>query len=802
MLTYISVLTSGLIGFCAFADVPSELLLKGPSKESKTVEEALLSIYPEQPLHISIKDPMPHQECEMVGNRKNKREQCGPIEYRYEDNPDKFNFVLAETEAWVDTSDSGFLATPLGRRYSDLKKFMNVYNQFDSCAENDAAVEEDGVAQALMARLASNISNNLAKQSDCRSAEEHNMQMIFDVIQAAHTQNTELDEQPRECAVAGALLSGSLRRLVLSRVNVESRFNTNNFNDPAFAEQLAEELCIGRVPYFVDTTRGKRKKYKTGNVCTAQERSNIQTIIEQAKAKKMGAATTSSDSNDSLASAREKINQHLAKLNDVLQKYDQKRKELLAEKEQRFSQLSNNRSDDRVKWRISNEYRQKMNTAKQEVFADYQMALAELHKHDLGFLLHSPSLKKATGLDQLEEFIPKHFGLSGVQEEVLSHRENFPVLQPVSNQVVQNAVKDVQNNSKKTIQRTMEEQEKTQEDNQEYLTRLAQVPHNGTKEELDEWYKSRRVEQVEHLIMTNPDVVGPALIDDPQYSGVICQAVKNIEEDEERYAVLKKTLMVGAITGALAISVVAPFVGVIGLKALLVTTGIALTVTGTDIKLRLDKVQKHRALQEEMLSAYLAGVGDDHSIEQIRTEWRSALTEDIYAKWIGVLVAFDITRTGTAVRKQLLDAATAAAPSTRVIRQVTKDKTTIESIAENPEQYRALEHLMATQSHSNVREFFRTIALYPKDKKTEILEGLPDMAHKVNLDLRGLTSEFRGAGIRANIKAKMGRFVTCATCKVKPSVKIKQRNNDNVTGGIEEAAEEEAEERLKGFRSE
>ena len=790
MLTYISVLTSSLISFCAFADVPSDLLLEGPPKEQMTVEEALLSIYPEHPLHISIKDPMPHQECKTVGNRKNRREQCGPIEYRYEDNPDKFNFVLAETEAWVDTSDPGFLATPLGRQYSDLKKFMSVHNQFTSCSRSDSSEkdeesEEVGTSRALMARLESNISNNLAKEQDCRSAEEHNIQMIFDVIQAAHTQNTESDDQPKECAVAGTLLSDSLRKLLLLRMKVESRFNTDDFNNPIFAEQLAEELCIGRVAYYINTTRGKRKKYKPGNVCTDQERSHIQAIIEQTKEQMGSSSAASSDPNDSLTSARQKINQHLSKLNDVLRKYDQKREELLAEKEQRFNQLSNSRSNERVKWRIANEYRQKLNAAKQEVFADYQMALAELHKQDLSVLLQSPSLQRATGLDQMEKIIPKHFGLSGMQEEVLSHRENFPELQPVSNQVVQRAVKDVQKSSKKTIQRTMEEQEKTQEDNQEYLTRLEQVPHNETKEELDEWYKSRRVEQVEHLIMTSPDVVGPALINNPQYSGVVCQAVKNIEADEKKQEALKKVLMAGAITGALAVSIVAPFVGVVGIKALLATTGIALTVTGTDIGLRLNKVQKHRALQEDMLSAYLAGVGDNHSLEQIRAEWKKAMTEDVYAKWIGVLVAFDITRTGTALRKHLLDTTTSGASSTQVIRQVTKDKNTIESIVENPEQYKALEHLMATQSQSDVREFFRTIALYPKDKKTEILEGLPDMIHKVDLDLRGLTTEFRRDGIKANIKAKMGRFVTCATCKVKPSVKIKQRNNDDVTGEVE-----------------
>ncbi len=777
MLAYISILMSGMISFYALAEGPSVFFKRPPLEEPSTIEEALLSIYPAHPFHESIKDPMPDQKCETVGSRKSKSQRCGPIEMKYQDNPDKFNFVLAETEKWMDTSSPYFLSTPLGQEYSNLKKFMKVYNQFTSCSK-DKPSEEDGTAQALMARIERNMSNNIAEEPGCRSSEDNNIQMIFNVIRAAHPQSTDRTAQPKECSVSGTLLSDSLRESVFFRVNMESRFNASDFNNPSFDEQLTEELCIGPVEYFVLTTRGNRKKYKPGNICTEQEKSNIGSIIQQAKEQIRQSSAVSSDSNDSLESAQQKINQYVSELNGVLQKYDQKRKELLDEKEQRFSQLSNSRSDQRAKWRVSKEYHQKLDTAKQEVFASYQIALAGLHKHDLGFLMQSPSLQKETGLDQLDKLIPKHFGLSGVQEEVLSHQEDFPVLQPISNQVVQNAIKDVQKHSKKNIQHSVKQREHTQQDNEEYMVRLAQVPYDETKEELDEWYKSRRMDQVEHLIMTSPDVIGPALMDNPEYSEMICQAVKNIEKDEKKYETLKKAMMIGTITGVLAISLIAPFVGVVGIPALLTTAGVALTVTSADIKLRMDKVQKHRALKEEMLSAYLAGVGDDQSIEQIRHEWKQAMTEDIYAKWIGALAVFDITRTGLALKKALPDAAMRTASSTQLVTRVTKSKNIIETVQQNDDQLRALQKLMNTHPESDVQEFFRTIAIYPKKKQIEILEDLPNMAETVALDLQGLTATFKTKGIGANIKFIMGRFVTCATCKVQPSVKIKQITNE------------------------
>ena len=762
MFFYISILMAGFISYCTVA-------------EELSMKERLLSVYPAHPFHESIKDPMPMQKCEVVGNRKNKRKKCNPIEIKYEDNPDKFNFILAETEKWMDTSSSHFLATPLGKKYKDLKQFMDIYNQLSSCSNEDHP-KADETTQQLMNQTIKNISHHLKENRECTSSNNNEMRMIFDVIQAA--QNTDSLNIAKECSMTHTLLSDSLKQSVSSRVNLESRFNTKHFNSSFFAEQLATELCTGSIEYYISTSRGPRKRFKAGDVCTNQEKSNLQSIIEQAKQQTQSSSVKSLDPQDSLDSARQNINQYLSKLNHILQEYNKKRKELLTEKEQQFSQLPTGRRDERIKRHISKKYHQKLDAIKQEVFTKYHITLLELHKNDLGFLMQSPSFQKETGLDKLEAFIPKHLGLSGMQEEVLSHREDFPALQSVSNHSIQNAIKDVQKHSKKNIRSNMDEQKKIKQDEEEYRTRLMQVPHEETQRELDEWYSSRRMEQIEHLIMTSPDIIGSTLINNPQYSKMVCQAVKNIEEDEKKYELLKKTLMGGTIAGVLAISVVAPFVGVVGIPALLTTAGAALTMTSIDINLRRNKMKKHRALQEEMLSAYLSGVGDDQSIEQIRLEWKKAMTEDVYSKWIMGLAAFDITRTSLAIRKVLPDVAMNSVKSRHLITQATNNQNIMTTIQQNREQFRALQTLMQTHSGSAVRDLFKVIALYPRNKQAEILAQLPDMAKTKALDLQGLTEALKKDGIATNIKNTLGRFVTCASCKVKPGVKIKQKTND------------------------
>ena len=775
MFFYILIFMTGLTSCYTLGEELSAPQKELALTEPGTIEKKLLSLYPAQPFHESIKDPMPVQKCETAGNRKNKRKKCNPIEIQYEDNPDKFNFILAETEKRIDTSNPRFLASPLGKKYKSLKKFMNIYNQFSSCSKEDPA-QTDSTAQKLMDRMIRNISQHLTEHKECFSSKNNEIQMIFDVIQAA--KDSDSIDIEKECSFMRTLFVSALKQSVFFRVNMESRFNTKNFNSSSFDDQLAAELCIGSIEHYVNTSRGARKRFKSGSVCTNQERSRLRSIIKQAKQQVNSSSNVSSDSQDSLDSARQNINQYLLNLNQVLQEYNQKRRELLAEKEQRFRQLSSNRKAQREKWHISKEYRQKLDAAKQEVFAKYQMTLLDLHKNELSFLIQSPGFQKETGLDKLAALVPKHLGLSGMQEEVLSHREDFPSLQLASNQSIQNAVKDVQTYSKKNIRSIMEEQKKTKQDGAEYRTRLMHTPHKETKSELDEWYSSRRINQLENLIMTSPNIIGSTLINNPQYSNMLCQAVKNIEEDEEKQELLRTTLMGGAIAGVLAVSVVAPFVGVVGIPALLTTAGVAVAITSIDIKLRREQIKKHRVLKEEMLNAYLSGVGDDQSIEQIRSEWKKAITEDIYSKWIMGLMVFDVTRTGLAIRKTLPDVAINSAKPTHLTVQVVNNKNIITSVQQNQDQLRALQSLMNTHTRSEIRDFFKVVALYPKNKQTEILAQLPDMSKTRNLDLQGLTEALRNAGITANIKKTLGRFATCATCKVKPGVKIKQKTNE------------------------
>ena len=75
------------------------------------------------------------QKCRKL-NRRSTKEVCH-TEVQQKDNPKRFYELLSNTKEFIgNTNNSNFLTSPLGRQYQSLKKFMNIYDQFQSCEES------------------------------------------------------------------------------------------------------------------------------------------------------------------------------------------------------------------------------------------------------------------------------------------------------------------------------------------------------------------------------------------------------------------------------------------------------------------------------------------------------------------------------------------------------------------------------------------------------------------------------------------------------------------------------------------
>ena len=228
-----------------------------------------------------------------------------------------------------------------------------------------------------------------------------------------------------------------------------------------------------------------------------------------------------------------------------------------------------------------------------------------------------------------------------------------------------------------------------------------------------------------------------------------------------------------AVGGAIGISVLAPFVGIVGTPVLLTTAAVATSITAIDFTTRRSSVQKHYENRENILNSYLAQLGNQHSIEDIQNEWRQMIVEDLHSKWAVGLGMFDLYRIGTIVRKTSALSKTRSTADHLVDTQVIKNRGLLNTISNNPELATALNKLLRNRPESQVHQFLKAAAIFPAARQMEVLARLPQMASSSSLDLPALTAAINTAGIKSNIASFFEKYATCVfPCKLKPALKI------------------------------
>ena len=721
------------------------------------VEEELLVQYQKlHPYHESIRDPMPVQRCENRSIKYGRSEQnhCW-IEVEYEDSSEAMRALLKKTKESFDTSEHKFLSSGLGREYSHLKNFIDIYDRMEKCKEpnpEDSALSDE--AGLMLSRFEESSSEAVSPASSCESC--HAKSSPFPAAKktrsllAAIVNLFSTDKNLEEAEFQDEIFSQALKKSIQSRVLMESQFNPENFSNPRFSETLVNKVC--------------QKPAGDNKLCRKEDKALLKHLIEEAK--------SSTEPVESRPNITNNVNQSIAHLNNILEEYNSERKILLEQKRKEKEKLPKNITRRPYSHRINIKYAAQLKRLKESVFREYQLELAQIYNTADGRILRTNAIHTASGFNKLEEMNSKLLGIQGFEETTLTNKDEFSRLLPIDKNTAEKALNETFSRSNQSLQDLLEQNQQKQNDDQEYKNQLKQMPNLAKAKELDAEYRRKRMKDIEDLLIIHPDIISRSLVQNPKYTPIICTAVKNVSNDRRKKALFKNSVTLAGGVGSLAIAVVAPYLGFVGLPVALSAIGAAVTGAAADYAFRSQGASEHRKLKEKMLNAYLAETGDSQSIEDIRSEWRKALAEDLHAKWAIGFGLFDITRGGKAIRQTIIHSSQSAKRSAAA--QITRNRILLFNISQNRMHEEALITLLKTQSNLEVRNFLRAVSLFPPKKQSKILSELPHMASNPQLNLVQLTSELKKQGIKANLSSFLVRYTRCLNCKAKPTIKIQK----------------------------
>ena len=367
-----------------------------------------LSMYEEfEPAWMTIREPMPVRRCTPI---KRGHEQNCQIHIEYEDHPEKFKRLLQNTENTFDVQSPAFLSTDLGNRYTHLKKFMEVYNQFDLCLNPDSSSMEYILDKTKIAISDTSLE---AYNPECDCYEEENA-LLKDF---AVTRLLEAYDNIKEFSFENDLLLKSLEKSVQSMVHLESRMNPENFNNSSFARTLAQEFCQDKIEYTISTTRGSKNKSST---CSQEKLKAFENLAERFKQEIMAEKKSNPSAgqntlplgmenpNRQYAQAiQTDMNKSISELNEVLSYYNTKKKEITEQMQLELEELNSktphSRRRERNTYHSNRKLKAQLTDLKQNVFDHYHTSLIEIYKNGHGYMLQTPAVYQQSGLSQMDE---------------------------------------------------------------------------------------------------------------------------------------------------------------------------------------------------------------------------------------------------------------------------------------------------------------------------------------------------------------------------------------------------------------
>lgn len=725
------------------------------ASEKLSLSERLESLIP---FHKTIYEPVPTKICQT----RKKSKICKKISIS-QDNPKKhFDLINEIEEKFIRNSNKNELAqfnqSELGKNYNQLKRFLDIYSSLKSCSEDKVLWANDKLKNILQ-RYETNTSLSEI-ESTCRevknSKKENLDSYAFDILSII--ENYQTKNSPKE-ALFNQMISEGIDKSMEGFLGFHLKFKEKL---PSKDETLVN-LCNGMKAKSYSSSRGKKSRFVKSDLCTEDEKIVLGNIYDfhTEKLKKLKILThktkkisefekcksktnargrsstfcqyvsqydflkspekmaTSSeiDVMDSKSSVAD-LNNKILQMQNVLFNYDKDKIKIEKEFSKKRKVKTKGKSDrykGRVNSRLSRQKLDALKRIKKEHLESFRKVYAILHASGAGDLLQTRTIRKEAGIDNLEAMVGKFFGLGGFNTAALESIEPFPKLNLVDDKIVDKAINESFGRLKTQVKDLLFQKRK------KYSQSKLQENGQLSQEDYDEFL----LDNVKDLTQKMPGITGKVLINNPELSGELCHVAKELAKDQRNEEILETGTYI-VLGGGIAIAGIATLGGSLPVSAMIAATGAGVAFTAGDYMYQSSLADEHYKKSQKILNAYLSGVGDSKSIDQIREEWNQYLEADYTAATTLGFGLFDIMGIPSAARAGAFVRLTNTFDN--IDHALSINRKLINYIAHNDEYIKAVRKLIEIYPKDEIGNMLSLLAILPKEKQKNILELLSKAA--------------------------------------------------------------------------
>ncbi|MCY4643163.1 MAG: hypothetical protein OXB88_00950 [Bacteriovoracales bacterium] len=642
-------------------------------------DSKLLSDYEKlTPFHENLEVLMPTKVCE------------GPdcsIVGQYEDNTKAMDDLLKKTErALGDRVDSAqFLATPLGKQYGALKKFMQIHRSFQSCRGGAAFWTGKDLGNTLD-RISANVSEDDVASCDSDCAQK-NTPSVGDLSAFSKVPEAQLEEHLLRNFIAGSLRARAIFAKELRHPDKET----------------VTSLCRGQKKTKLPLGITYRKEK---NICSDDDKKLLGDLKKQIDASSVAPLSTRQVMSD--------LNQHIGELNGILGQYNEQKKSIENKWKEEDKDRKTAHETPQELGRRHGARKKELLDLKKAVLDKYYAKFSQLGARTNG-LFQMDTIKKASGMEALEELAPKWLGFGGFIEGSLKSVDDFAPLSPINDRKVLAKAKD------------------------EYFSKTKEQIQDLIRRRNDRTVHANR-DNIAHLMASSPALVGQTLAENPDYADTVCRVGQNMAKRRRGLKVAKGASYIVAIGGGVGVGVATAGAGLPLAAHLGIGFATGLGFAGIDYGWNKSAHVENRKIKEAMLNAYLADLGDDKSIEEIRETWKKATEGAYWSSGLAVLgfLATDVALAPVGVAKKGGQVAARAVASRRAARnpkaiekvtptQKAREKL-LQRILMNQQKAKAFEKLSERYPDYRVKQLFNFIASVPPETQAILLSSLPKVS--------------------------------------------------------------------------
>ena len=666
------------------------------------------------PLHLKAEIPMPTEVCKKM--RAWGKEECH-YESKLEISP-SFEQLLADTEKSHDTTDAKFLGTPLGKHYQGAKRFVDIHREFTEC-QASAGWGTKGRLSETLSGLSANASQNYLDENceDCNANACYEAGVLPSEFLnfASDLENAVGGQLNLESALHLEMLKGSLE----ARIAYAQRFKGEDVQKNSFKRQLLGELC--------------RKDSK--NFCNGGERAILERLIDEQ------IAQAKSRQRVSAQQVAQELNAKIAQMNETLAQYHKQKKQLAQQwkKEDETNPPGGHLGPDSKDRRKARRDKALLEI-KREIFKSYREQYAQLHAGEVGSLLQTEAVKKASKFNELEKQAGKLLGFLGLEEKVLRETQDFPLLTPLDAKVAGQAMDEGISRTNTQVRELLERKRSREDEEKNYLAKIKSskiIP--GLPGDPGQIYREQlrqaRQKSLRHLVSVDLGTAGKVLFANPQYINSFCQVAQNLSEAELKRMLLETGGYIGLAAGIVT-AAIASAGGSIPFTAF---AGIAVAGGVADYSYQKSEARRKRRQQEAMLNSYLAKVEDGQNIEQIRGKWIEALEAERYGLLGLGLIGADFVGMGPLSRgaRGVRNIAKLAKGLKGFNPRLARNDQLLKLIAGDKDLSDGFEVMMRLYSREDAGRLLDDISKLSPDKQREAIEFFAQNERKLGIEFTG-----------------------------------------------------------------